>query len=276
LFRNVKLILLLVLSTSFFGTTFAHGDLSIRIQNISKIIIEHPDSVQLYHQRGILYMQHGDFKLSIIDFNYCQKLNYIHPSFDLDRATVLYRLKKYDEALLETEEILCKDVNHIETWRLKGQIRLQQKAYTEAANCFENVIQYSHQPKPENYIEASKAWQLSNHINAPCFAQQILEEGILTLNGLIVLKKELIELHLKNDDLTDAIELQTNLLKKLNRKEHAYYQLALMKIEANMMKSAHKDLQLAKQAIQQLPTRLLSTKAIQNLNRNITQILVQK
>jgi len=274
--KRKKLVLLLTLSILFCYTAFAHGDLSERIQNISKTIINYPDSVKLYHQRGVLYSQHGNFRLAIIDLTYCRKFDYTHPSFQLDIAKVLYHLKKYKEALIEIEEILCVQTKHTEAFRLKGKILFQQKEYTEAAYNFEKIIQHSKQPKPENYIEASNAWQLSNHINASCFAQQILEAGIFTLNGVIVLQKELIELHLKNDDLNDAIIIQTELLNRLNRKEHAYYQLALMKIDANMTNSANKDLQLAKQAIEKLPPRLLNTKAIQNLNQHIIQILVQK
>jgi len=189
-------------------------------------------------------------------------------------ATVLFHLKKYNEALKEVEEIICLNTKHIDALRLKGKILFQIQQYTEAAYCFEKVIHYSPKPKPENFIEASKTWLLSNHINANCFAQQILEEGILLLRGLIVLKKELIQLHLKNDDLMDAISLQHEILNDLNRKEHAYFQLAQMKINANMKESAQKDLLLAKQAIQQLPARLLSTKAIQDLIYNINKISI--
>jgi len=274
--KQKKWTILIALNFSFCFAANAHGDLSERIRNISKIIIEYPDSIQLYHQRGVLYTQHGNFDLALIDLAYCQKWNYTAPSFGLDIATVLFHVKKYDKALLEIEEILCLNEQHTEALRLKGKTFFHRKEYVEAAFCFEKVIQYSPKPKPENYIEASKAWQLSNHSNANCFAQQILEEGISSLKGLIALRKELIQLHLENDDLEDAISLQYKILQGLNRKEHAYYQLALIKIKANMIESAHKDLQLAKQAIQQLPNRFLSTKAIQNLNYNINQILVQK
>lgn len=266
-------LLLITFSFTFTYNCFAHGDLSERIRNLSNTIIEHPDSVSLYHQRGVLYTQHGDFNLAFIDLNYCRKLNYTNPAFSLDLATVLYQLKKYNEALTEVDEILCFHTNQTEALRLKGKIFLQQKKYTDAAHLFEEVIQGNAKPKPENYIEAAKAWQRSNHINAHCKAQQILEKGISTLNGLIVLKKELIKLHLKNDDLLEAIAIQTKILNNLNRKEHAYYQLALMKKEANLINSAKADLQSAKQAIQHLPNRLLSTKAIQTLNQNINQIL---
>lgn len=271
--KQALMVLQITLNLIFTYNCFAHGDLSERIHNLSNTIIEHPDSVSLYHQRGVLYTQHGDFSLAIIDLNYCRKLNYTHPAFSLDLATVLYQLKKHDEALMEVDEILCFHSNQTEALRLKGNIFLQQKKYADAAHYFEHVIQISLQPKPENFIEASKAWQLSNDINAHCKAQQILEKGISTLNGLIVLQKELIKLHLHNDDLLEAIAIQTNILNNLNRKEHAYYQLALMKKEANLINGAKQDLRLAKQAIQHLPNRLLSTKAIQTLNQNINQIL---
>jgi len=272
--KNFILLSALIILNSFGG--FAHGDLAKRIQKVSTEIIQYPDSAQLYHQRGVLYMQHGDFKLAILDLNYCQKLNYKNPLLRLDIANVLFHLKKYETALYETEEELCVQPQNIIALNLKGKILVAQEKYTEAAYYFEEVIKYNPQPKPENYIEASKAWQLSKDLNAHCNAIEVLEKGITTLNGLITLQKEIIQLHLKNNDLEEAIALQNDLIKKLNRKEHAYYQLALIKLDNQMTESAHQDLLLAKRAIQQLPTRLLSTKAIQNLTYNINQILPQQ
>jgi len=272
--KNFILLSALIILNSF-GVN-AHGDLVERIQKVSTKIIQYPDSAQLYHQRGVLYMQHGNFNLAILDLKYCRTLNYNNPLLPLDLATVLFHLKKYEIALIEIEEELCKQPQNLIALGLKGKVLVAQKKYNFAAYYFEKVIEYSAQPKPENYIEASKAWQLSNDLNAHCNAIEILENGATTLNGLITLQKEIIQLHLKNDDVEDAIALQSHLIKKLNRKEHAYYQLALIKLNNQMIESAHQDLLLARQAIRQLPTRLLSTKAIQSLTYKINQILPQQ
>jgi len=272
-FLNWKCILLLALCIITLQVCFAHGDLSKRINAVSQIITQYPDSASLYHSRGVLYTQHGDFLLAQIDLAYCRRLNYKHITLPLDIATVWFHLKAYSKALNEIEEIICEQAKNFAAFRLKGSVLFQQKKFTEAAQCFEKAIGCNPQPIPENYIEASGAWQLSNEVDANCKTLEILEKGKTALGNLYVLKKEIIKLHLANDDLEDAITEQSKLVETLNRKEHAYYDLALMKINANLHESAINDLQLAKAAIEQLPIRLKTTEATENLNRKINNLL---
>lgn len=258
------------------SASMAHGDLSERINIYTEAIINFPDSAQLYHQRGTLYRQHGDIQLALIDLYYCKKLNYITPHLRLDLAKALFKAGNYNDALNELEENLCLVYKDVIAQRLKGKILFEQQKYKEAAWCFENVIEYSINTVPENYIEAARAWYLSNTISASCNAVDALNKGIFKLGSLIVLQQEIINIHLKNDDLYDAIETQKKIINNLNRKEHAYYQLALLKQKANMHESAQQDFLLAKEAIELLPIRLKFNKAILALSNNIKEKINQQ
>lgn len=266
---------LLLLPLVFFSSyqSFAHGDLSKRIKNISLSIAEHPDSILLYHQRGVLYTQHGDFGLALSDFDFCKSKNYDNIYINLDIATVFIQLKNYKKAAVEVDAVLCNQPSDILALQLKGEILKGQEKYIEAAQYFEHVLSLYTPPKPENYILTSKTWLLSKHIEANCNALQTLEKGIEKLGPIYVLRKALIDFHLNNGDVDDAINIQNQLINDLNRKEHAYYDLALIKIDAGMTESALNDLNKAKNAVKKLPTKIKNIKATINLNQKINHLL---
>jgi len=272
LFR-MKCILLMILSICVSEYCLAHGDISKRIKQISESITLHPDSALLYHQRGILYTQHGDFELALNDFKVCEQLNYMNSFLQLDVAKIFFYLKNFNKAILLVDEVLCIESTNIFALQLKAEILKAQELYVEAANYFEDVLEYSNQPTPENYIQTFNTWQLSEHLEANCNALSALEKGIKKLGPLYVLKKEIINYHLNNGNVVDAIKLQEQIVNSLNRKEHAYYDLALMKIDASMNKSAENDLNLALKAIEKLPPKAKNTKATNALIQKINQLL---
>lgn len=274
LFR-VNFILLIILCICVSEHCLAHGDISKRIKQISTSITLHPDSLLLYYQRGVLYTQHGDYELALNDFKVCEQLNYTNTFLQLDIAKVLFYLKNYHKAMPLVEEIICNEPTNIFALQLKAEILKAQKMYTEAAFYFEDALFNNSSPIPEKYIIISEMWQLSKHLDANCNALKILEEGIKKLGPLFVLKKEIINFHLKNGDLADAIKIQEEIVKSLNRKEHSYYDLALMKIDLGRNESAQNDLNLALKAVEQLPQKAKNTRAIGELTQKIKQLLFQ-
>jgi len=273
-FALVRVKNILLLTLLFFSyQSFAHGDLSKRIKQISLSITEHPDSVLLYHQRGVLYTQHGDFELALNDFDFCRSNDYKNIYLNLDITAVYVHLKNYNKATIEVDEILCKKPSNILALQLKGEIFKAQERYAEAAQYFEEALFLHITPRPENYIQTAKTWLLSKHVEANCYALKILEKGIEKLGPIYVLRKELIDFHLSNGDVEDAIYMQNEIINDLNRKEHAYYNLAMMKIDAGMTKSAINDLNLANSSIKKLPTKIKNIKATVQLHQKINHLL---
>lgn len=272
---RLKCIFVLIFIHIFFTSnqSFAHGDISKRIKDISLSIKEYPDSTLLYHQRGVLYTQHGDFELALNDFDVCRSHNYNDVYLSLDVATVYLHIKNFKKASIEVDEVLCEQPSNMLALQLKGEILKQQEQYVIANEYFENALSINNHPKPENYIEIFNTWLLSKHIDANCNALKIIEKGIEKLGPLYVFKNQLIDFHLSNGDVSDAIDIQTELINTLNRKEHAYYNLALMKIDAGMTESAVNDLILAEDAIEKLPSKIKTLKATKQLYQNIYQLL---
>lgn len=268
---KMKFVLILLFSISL--QCFAHGDLSKRIKNISENITEYPDSTSLYHQRGVLYLQHGDFELAIKDFDFCSSMSYKNTYLDLDIATVYFHLKNYKKATTKVNEILCSQPANILALELKAEILKGQEKYSEAALYFEDVLFLYNNPRPENYIKTAKIWLLTAHIEANCKALNILEKGIEKLGPIYVLQKELIDFHLSNGDIEEAINSQNNIINNLSRKEHAYYNLALMKIDAGITEAAINDLNLAINEIKKLPTKVKNIKATVQLSEKISHLL---
>jgi len=218
-------------------------------------------------------MQHGDFELALSDFDFCRSKNNNDIYLNLDVAAVYLYIKNFKKASIEVDKVLCEQSSNILALQLKGEILKQQGSYVKAAEYFEDALFFNSHPKPENYIEIFKSWQRSKHIEANCNAQKIIEAGIEKLGPLYVFKKQLIDFHLSNGDINDAINIQTEIINTLNRKEHAYYDLAVMKIDAGMTESAIENLNMATSAIQKLPSKIKTLKATQELHQDIYQLL---
>jgi len=268
----LKYIFLFFFMFFFFNQSYAHGDISKRIKEISLSINQYPDSISLYHKRGVLYTQHGDFDLALNDFDFCRSINYNNIYLNLDVAAVYLYLKNFKKAAAEVDKVLCEKPLNMMALQLKGEILKQQDDYIKAAEYFDDALYVNTNPKPEDYIQLYNTWLLSAHSEANCKALEVIEKGMNKLGPLYVFQKQLIDYHLNNGDVNDAINIQTEVINTLNRREHAYYDLAIMKIDAGMKESAINDLMLAENAIDKLPSKIKTLKATTQLSKNIYQL----
>ena len=67
--KTLESFLLILLTFS----SLAHDDLHDRIQVITADIHKFPQDIDLYYQRGILYLEHENYRVAIRDLRYCEK-----------------------------------------------------------------------------------------------------------------------------------------------------------------------------------------------------------
>lgn len=264
-----KLLIFFLCNFIFIGYSFAHGDLHERIVEVTKEIKVHPDSVYLYLKRGKLYYQHESYQKSIYDLNTSKRLGYNSVEQKLLFANAYFKLEDYKTSLSYSENILSFDSENVHAHKIKAKTFLKLGEFRKSAEAFEDLINYATQSFPQNYIDASIAWELLDNDEGNKRANSIIEKGIENLGHLISLYNRLIELSVKQKNYDFAIVKQYHVISLSPRKETAYYKLSELYILNGNPKKALENLNLAKEHYNRLPVRLQSTSFMKELIDNI-------
>ena len=274
---NKILLCILLLSLSLSNRTFAHGDLDERIVKVTEEIKQSQDSAYLYFKRGKLYFQHEEYTKSIQDLKESSKLGFQSTEQNLLFSKNYFRTERYTKALLFVDLIINEHPKSVLALKLKAQINLKLSNFRTAAEGFENVINYTSQAFPENYIDASVAWESLNNDEGYEKAASIVKKGITNLGELVSLQQRLIAIQLIQDDILSAIETQKRILELSHRKERAYYELSKLYMLNKENKLALESLNLAKLHFEDLPLRIQNTSFMKQLLDDIksTETILQ-
>lgn len=266
---TLSLFILICSSTSVFG----HGDIHKRIKETTKEIQAARDSAYLYVKRGELYIQHEDYKKALRDFSKAKKLGYNNLILKYNQALAHFHLKKFDKSLVITESILETDLNYVRAHRLKGRTMMRLQRYDDAAFSYETVIELASQRLPENYFEASLAWQKAQHSDSYNKSIDYLLKGISDLGPLISFYNQLVHLATNQNDLKNALIYQTQIIDLSDRKERAYYNRGMTHLELDDHDSALADFVHAKESMDRLNQRILNQKPSKELRSLIDEQL---
>lgn len=246
-----------------------HGDLHERILKISKEIKKNPDSANLYFKRSKLYFQHEDYKKSLKDLIKSSSLGFNTIEQQLHFSRTYLKLKDYKVSIEYAQKILEKKANHVMAIKLIAENLYQLGDFEAAAMAYEEVINYSKDKLPENYVDTSVAWESLSNRKGYLNAEKIIKKGIKDLGNIISLYNRLRELALNQADYSKAISVQNEIIELVPRKEFSYYKLYELHQLNNDETSALHSLTQSKICINKLPQRSQNTSFIKELKKNI-------
>jgi len=216
-----------------------------------------------------LYFQHEDFNRSISDLKTSKRLGYYSNVQHLLFAKAYAKLDNHSNALNYVDIVLKAEQNSVIAIRLKANILYKQHKYKGAALAFERVLQLSKETFPENYIEASLAWEMLSTEEGDNNAVAIIQKGIEELGNIISLYYRLIELSIHKKDYEAAIKVQNKIIEFSPRKETAYYKLVGLQLCNDKKAEALESLTAAKAHFSKLPARIQSTSFMREFMKNI-------
>jgi len=261
-------VLCILISTSLLG----HGDTHQRIKELTGKIKVDPENSDLYFKRAELYIQHEDYKKSNRDLKKCVALGLDSDRINFNFAVTYRNLKKYDEALYHLDKILELDMQNVRALKEKSSVFYNQKKYDDAAIYLERVAELSEEPLPENYIDASKAWELDDKVGSYKRSKKAIEKGIDRLGELMVFYQRLVKLNLANDEYEQAVLNQTKVVEISSRKEKPLFQRALIYIETNDFSNAKSDLEKSFDLIENLPPKHKKNQSTIDLKNLIVRV----
>ncbi len=266
--------LLIIIITLMIGIPqqiLAHGDLDKRIIKATIAISAQPDSAYLYFKRGKLYFEHEEYSKTIIDLDQATTLGYKGLVCNLLYAKTYQKLEDFTNAMVYIQRIQSIDSLNVNALKTKAQILFTQQSFKEAALLYEQVITLSRQALLENYMDAFTAWKAVKNTNGKENALHILEVGITELGPIFTFYDSKKKLHLDFGDYKQALIVQEQIIALSERKEFALFNAAeICLLNGNNSKSSQY-LNLARAAIEKLPTRIKQRKKTMALYNKIEQ-----
>lgn len=254
-----------------------HGDIHERILKVSGEIKASPDNAYLFFKRAKLYYQHEDYVKSLKDLLKSDQLG--NDSFEIEfQFSMTYlKLQDYNNSMLYAQKILDKQSTHVRALKLMAQNYYQIHEFEKSALAYQDVISNSVVKLPENYVDASLAWENLGNEKGIVEADKVIRQGISDLGNLIAFYNRLRELALNQEDYIKAIQVQKVIITIVPRKEFAYFKLSELYQLNNDETSALHCLTQSKTSINKLPQRNKNTSFIKELIENIkkTEILLR-
>ncbi|PHS06507.1 MAG: hypothetical protein COA88_10590 [Kordia sp.] len=271
-FKFIKKIVVLIGFLLISSMLFAHGDLSIRIQEKTIEISKKPTDANLYYERGFLYQQHLEYQNAISDFNKSKSLGNYSKLLFFRMAETYYKKNDYEYALDKITSSITIDAGDVKSLKLKAQILFKLKRYKETMLAYTYVVENTIDIRPEDIIEYSNIVLAIDSLDYNG-ALEAIEIGLEKLGANTVtfqLKK--IEYLKKSDQVEEVVNQYNMLIKNNNRNEFWYYEKGKYLIEVKRYHQANIAIQQAKLAIELLKTKFKSTLAIKKLQTQLNEL----
>ncbi len=266
----MRYILISIFYLSIIYVCEAHGDLHARIEAVTARIAQSPNDLELYRQRGELYVQHEDYGLARKDLRRCERGGLKSARLWFYLATVYYHLDKSQRSLSYLRKILSENPKDIPALRLAALNHENLRRYQSASDFHQLVIISSIRPIPENFLEAASATLMSRDTME---AIEILEDGLSKLGPVPGLETELINCYLSVLEFDKALTLQDRIIARSNRKEFPLARRAEIHCSIGNLSSCQFDVLAAREAISSLPPRLQQNSSVLQLKNRLNGLM---
>jgi len=234
---------------------WSHGDLDIRIAEVTSEIDANPELDTLYIKRGTLYFQHEDYLKSIRDFEKVEELSGPSTIVYMSYAKAWHKLEELNFALESVNQVLKLDPDNSASYRLRGRIFLDMKEFERAASDSDHALINSTKHITEHYTEYVQALDSIHTPEAKKKAIVVLQNGMEDLGELPVFIDKMVDLYVDLGDYTNAIKTTTLLLDKATRKERILFKRAQLYYSNNELEKSKQDILSARKEIDDLPAR---------------------
>lgn len=203
----MKLILLcMTMWTVAAWNVFAHGDLHLQIEEVTKQLAGDPKNADLYLKRGELHRAHQEWDGAQADYDFAFNLSQGKMEvIDLVRGKLFLESNWPLSSLVALDRFIGHHTNHVDalTTRARALVKLERRL--DAVQDYTRAILSAAHPEPELFLERCQA--LTNEGAAFLDrALQGLEEGLKKLGPLPVLQTSAIEVELMQKKFDAALD----------------------------------------------------------------------
>ncbi len=196
---------------------FAHGDVHERIRLLTQRIKENPEDVNLYLQRGQLYLRHeNNENEAIADFEKALAIDNETSLAYLLESQAYLKLGNSPKALELVNTYLDLQSSNDEAYRTRAQIYITDKKYELAARDYDQAMKCRQHVYALQYMESADAWSMAGRSD---LAIDRLKQGIDNMGFIITLYDRLVSEYYKTKEYQKALELIEIVLERIPNSE---------------------------------------------------------
>jgi tetratricopeptide (TPR) repeat protein len=243
-----------------------HGDLEVRIAELSGRILTNSSNAQLFLERGELHRLHQDWPAATADFDRAASLDSKLAAVGVARARLLVDSGHPHEAREAYDVYLAQATNDGVALIERARVRVKLEELEGALTDYTRGIDLLPEPLPEYYVERA---ELLVHCGKPDQAVTGLDEGIRRLGIIVTLQTKAIELELSRTNLDAALRRLETIRVRANRQELWLEREGQILRQAGRGAEAQAAFEAALQAVAKLPARLQTTPQMENLKARV-------
>lgn len=262
-------ILLLAGTLNFAGDAFAHGDVHLRINQLTQQIAQTPSNAVLFVQRADLYRMDQDFTNALADLNSAARLDPTMARVDFCLGRVQLEANRPQAALAPLDKYLAHKPKDPEAFTARARVLVKLGSYKAATDDYTEAIALS-TANPELFIERAEAWRLLGRADE---AVRGLDEGIRKMGPLVTLELPAIDLEVSLKRYDAAVARIDTVTARLQRKETWLFRRAEILRQAGREADAKNNYREALAAIDRLPPTHRNTRATLELEKRIRAAL---
>lgn len=134
-----------------------HGDVHLRIAELTEEIRQQPESAALYVRRGSLYMLDESWEQALADYDSARQIDPSSPSIDFLRAKVLVELDENERAVALLDAFLTDQPGHADGHLVRARANVALGRIDSGVDDYSRAIGLFGRPAPSHYVERARA-----------------------------------------------------------------------------------------------------------------------
>jgi tetratricopeptide (TPR) repeat protein len=252
-------------------TLFAHGELLIRIADVTKKIKESTNNnALLYLERGELHREDKDWLAAASDYNRAAQLNPKLESVDFCRAKMLEDSGQLDAARKLLDKIIARSPKDGEARIVRAHVLVKLGEHHLAVADFRRGLESTIEPQPEYFLQLAQSLIILGKRDE---ALSALDDGNKKFGTNVMLQRYALDLELERKNFSEALARLDSIIEHEPRKETWLAQRGDILIAAGKPDEARKSFLASLKAVQALPLRIQQGPAMVNLQSRVNTAL---
>lgn len=134
-----------------------HGDVHLRIAELTKEIADQPQSAALYVRRGSLYALDESWEQALADYDSAHRIDPDTPNIDFLRAKVLVELEENKRAVALLDSFLSTEPGHADGYLVRARANIALGRIDRGVEDYTVAIAQFQRPAPRHYLERARA-----------------------------------------------------------------------------------------------------------------------
>jgi len=250
---------------------FAHGELLIRIADVTKKIKESTNNnALLYLERGELHREDKDWIAASSDYDRAAQLNPKLDSVDFCRAKMLEDSGQLAAARDLLNKILSRSPKDGEAYIVRAHVFVKLGQHHLAVADFRRGLESMLEPQPEHFLQLAQSLIILDKRDE---ALSALDDGNRKLGTNVILQRYALDLELERKNFSAALARLDSIIEREPRKETWFAQRGDILIASGKPEEARKSFQASLKAVQALPLRIQQGPAMLNLQSRVNTAL---